>query len=69
MKAAAAELERELDDGRTQAHFERRSELNGELRAAYASALGCDSADVALTTCTSEGIAQTIGGPGAGSRR
>jgi len=62
VEAVAAELARELRDGRTQAHFERRAELNRQLRAAYATALGCDSADVALTTCTSEGIAQTIGG-------
>jgi L-cysteine/cystine lyase len=62
VKAVAAELGRELRDGRTQAHFERRSELNRKLRAAYAGVLGCDAADVALTTCTSEGIAQTIGG-------
>ncbi len=60
--AVAEELARELEQGRTAAHFERRSELNGELRAAYAELLGCDSADVALTTATSEGIAQTIGG-------
>jgi selenocysteine lyase/cysteine desulfurase len=62
VEAVADALARELQNGRTQAHFERRSELNGELRAAYARALGCDSADVALTTCTSEGIAQTIAG-------
>ena len=62
VKAVAAELGRELRDGRTQAHFERRFELARELRIAYAGVLGCDSADVALTTCTSEGIAQTIGG-------
>ena len=67
--AAADELERELREGRTQAHFERRGELNGELRAAYAALLGCDTADVALTTCTTEGIAQTIGGLRARSRR
>jgi L-cysteine/cystine lyase len=60
--AAAGELQREARDGRTQAHFERRGELTGELRAAYATALGCDPAEIALTTCTSEGIAQTIGG-------
>jgi selenocysteine lyase/cysteine desulfurase len=60
--ASAKELDRELDDGRSQAHFERRSELGGELRNAYAMALGCASTDVALTTSTSEGIAQTIGG-------
>ncbi|HYM54080.1 MAG TPA: aminotransferase class V-fold PLP-dependent enzyme [Solirubrobacteraceae bacterium] len=60
--AAAAELDRELRDGRTMAHFERRTELNDALRAAYSRALGCDAADVALTTCTTEGIAQTIDG-------
>ena len=44
------------------AHFERRTELSASLRGAYSRALGCDSADVALTTCTTEGIAQVIVG-------
>ncbi len=44
------------------AHFERRSELSADLRAAYATALGAEAADVALTTCTTEGMAQVIGG-------
>ena len=60
--AAAAELSREAELGRAMAHFERRKELGEGLRGAYATALGCDSADVALTTCTTEGLAQTIGG-------
>jgi L-cysteine/cystine lyase len=60
--AASAELQRELRDGRSAAHFERRFELNKRLRAGYARALGCQAADVALTTCTTEGIAQTIDG-------
>ncbi len=60
--AAVEELERELRQGRTAANFARRFELAGALRAAYAGLLGCDSADVALTTCTTEGIAQTVGG-------
>jgi L-cysteine/cystine lyase len=60
--AMAAEITREGEEGRTTAHFERRAELATELRGAYARALGCDSADVALTTCTSDGLAQTIGG-------
>jgi selenocysteine lyase/cysteine desulfurase len=60
--AAAAELQRELEQGRAHAHFERRTELTDALRAAYASALGCDAADLALTTCTTEGMAQTIDG-------
>ncbi|HEY4429200.1 MAG TPA: aminotransferase class V-fold PLP-dependent enzyme [Solirubrobacteraceae bacterium] len=61
-QAAGEEMARELEQGRTQAHFARRGELAGELRAAYARALGCDPLDVALTTSTTEGIAQTIGG-------
>ncbi len=62
VQAAAAELEREAADGRTTAHFERRAELSGELRALYAAALGCETTDLALTTSTSEGLAQVIGG-------
>ncbi|MCW3018713.1 MAG: aminotransferase class, partial [Solirubrobacterales bacterium] len=61
-EASARELERELAEGRATAHFERRSELSAELRRAYATTLGADPADVALTTCTSEGMAQVIGG-------
>lgn len=62
VRAASEELEREAADGRTSAHFERRKELNDLLREAYARALGAEPADVALTTCTSDGIAQVIGG-------
>jgi selenocysteine lyase/cysteine desulfurase len=62
VQASALELQRELHEGRATAHFERRSELNAELRAAYAVALGAEASDVALTTCTSEGMAQVIGG-------
>src|SRR5271167_2532958 len=36
VQASAGELMRELGEGRAMAHFERRSELAGELRAAYA---------------------------------
>jgi selenocysteine lyase/cysteine desulfurase len=60
--AARAELERECNEGRAQAHFERRSELRSRLRGAYASALGADPEDVALTTSTSEGMAHVIAG-------
>jgi selenocysteine lyase/cysteine desulfurase len=60
--AAREEMERELADGRTQAHFARRTELNDALRLSYAAVLGCDTADVALTTCTTEGIAQVVDG-------
>jgi selenocysteine lyase/cysteine desulfurase len=62
VQAATQELDREAEDGRAMAQFERRSELNGQLRKAYAAALGCRPRELALTTCTSEGIAQVIGG-------
>ena len=62
MQRRARELEREAADGRAFAHFERRSELNDALRAAYAGRSAAEAADVALTTCTTEGMAQTIGG-------
>jgi selenocysteine lyase/cysteine desulfurase len=61
-EASTRELERELQGGRAMAHFERRSELAGELRGAYARALGAEPADVALTTCTTEGMDQVVGG-------
>jgi len=60
--AASGELARELRDGRAQAHFERRTELTDALRAAYATVLACDTSELALTTSTTEGMAQVIGG-------
>jgi selenocysteine lyase/cysteine desulfurase len=60
--ASTRELEREAEVGRSRAHFERRRELAEDLRGAYAKALGCSSENVAITTSTSEGIAQTISG-------
>jgi selenocysteine lyase/cysteine desulfurase len=60
--AVAAELEREANDGRAAAHFKRRGELAGELRREYAELLGCAPAELALTSCTSEGIAQVVSG-------
>jgi L-cysteine/cystine lyase len=67
VRAAGAELEREAADGRAFAHFQRRRELGNLLREAYARALGASPADVALTTCTSDGMAQVIGGLSLGS--
>jgi selenocysteine lyase/cysteine desulfurase len=60
--AALQELEREATDGRLHAHFERRGELSSALREAYAGRLGSHTADVALTSCTSEGLAIVIEG-------
>ncbi len=60
--AAAQELERQAQEGRHHVHVERRKELTGELRASYAGLLGCAASEIALTTCTSDGLAQTIAG-------
>jgi len=62
VQAAAEELARAAAQGRAHAHFERRGELGGALRGSYAALLGCDPGDVALTTCTSEGLALVIDG-------
>jgi selenocysteine lyase/cysteine desulfurase len=68
VRAAEQELQREAAEGRTLRHFERRGELNSSLRSAYASVLGCLAEDIALTTCTSEGLALVIGGLGLGHK-
>lgn len=62
VRAASAELQREADEGRTHRHFERRGDLNSSLRTAYASILACRAEDIALTTCTSEGISLVLNG-------
>jgi len=62
VRAAGEELARAAREGRTHAHFERRHQLAGELRAAYASLLGCAPEELALTSCTSEGLATVITG-------
>jgi L-cysteine/cystine lyase len=62
VKFAQAELEAELAEGRTTAHFERRFELQAALRAGYARVLGAAVEDVALTTSTSEGIGAVMAG-------
>jgi selenocysteine lyase/cysteine desulfurase len=61
-QAAARELEREAQGGRTLAHFERRSELGHALREAYSALLGCATEDLSLSTCTSEGLSLVIDG-------
>jgi selenocysteine lyase/cysteine desulfurase len=61
-QAAARELAREAAEGRTLSHFERRGELGQALRGAYATLLGCAVEDLALTTCTSEGLSLVIEG-------
>ncbi len=61
-RAGAQELLAQAHRGRAVEHFERRKELSERLRAAYAHTLGCESSELALTTCTSEGLASVIEG-------
>lgn len=63
-QAGAQELLGEAHHGRAAEHFERRRELSELLRGAYSRALSCEPSDLALTTCTSEGLASVIDGLG-----
>ena len=62
VEASQRELASELEDGRGKAHFERRFELQDELRAGYAELLGATVDDIALTTSTSEGLGKVLAG-------
>ena len=62
VRAAVEQLQAEVEHGRSREHFERRAELSTALREAYARALGCQSSDVALTTCTTDGLWVVIDG-------
>jgi selenocysteine lyase/cysteine desulfurase len=66
VQAGVQELHAEASRGRAAEHFERRRELSESLRGVYARALGCRPDDVALTTCTSEGLASVVEGLGLG---
>jgi L-cysteine/cystine lyase len=61
-QAGAEELRGEAQRGRARSHFERRTALATALRESYVRALRCEPADVALTTCTSEGLSIVIDG-------
>jgi L-cysteine/cystine lyase len=65
--AARAELDAAERDGRTTAHFERRIELQAELRGAYARLLGAAAENIALTTSTSDGLGRVLAGLEIGS--
>ncbi|MEA2250709.1 MAG: L-cysteine/cystine lyase [Solirubrobacteraceae bacterium] len=61
-RAGAAMLERATALGRTHEYFDAMLDLRDRQRAAYAAALTADPADVALTTCTSEGVVRVLAG-------
>lgn len=65
-RAGARELEQAAERGRELEHFEHRQALGEGLRGAYARVLGCSSTEMALTTCTSEGLAVVVEGLGLG---
>jgi L-cysteine/cystine lyase len=64
--AARSALDDQEQFGRVRAHFEARQAANAALREVYAARLGCPTADVALTTSTSEGVGKVLVGLGLG---
>jgi selenocysteine lyase/cysteine desulfurase len=63
VRAAREQVDREAEEGRFKAHFERRMELAAALRDAYARVLGAaDPHEVALTSATSDGITRVLDG-------
>ncbi|HEU4978243.1 MAG TPA: aminotransferase class V-fold PLP-dependent enzyme, partial [Solirubrobacteraceae bacterium] len=64
VRAGAALVEGAMLEGRAKPYFEATLDLRARLRAAYAAVLGADEADVALTTCTSEGMVRVLLGLG-----
>jgi selenocysteine lyase/cysteine desulfurase len=62
VQAAKLALESQEHDGRFVTHFEARHEGHTKLREAYARVLGCDVADVALKSSTSDGLGSVLAG-------
>ena len=64
--AAHEELAGQERDGRVSSHFERRVELQGRLREAYARLMHAEPGEIALTTSASDGLGRVIAGLGLG---
>ena len=62
VESARAELAEQIEQGRLWAHFERRRQLQDDLRAGYANLLGCELDDIAVTTGTSYGLGMVLAG-------
>lgn len=60
--ASAQALDLAAAEGRAQAYFTRMLDLRGELRAGYAGVLNAQVDDVAITSCTSEGVVRVLAG-------
>jgi L-cysteine/cystine lyase len=61
-RAARAAVDAQEQEGRFVSHFEARRDGHERLRAAYARVLGCDVADVALKSSTSDGLGSVLAG-------
>jgi selenocysteine lyase/cysteine desulfurase len=64
VRAGHQQLLKEAQQGRAAEHFQLRQELSERLRGAYAQTLSCQPNELALTTCTSEGLSTVIDGLG-----
>jgi selenocysteine lyase/cysteine desulfurase len=62
VRAAIDVLDRAASEARTHDYYELKLELGERQRAAYAALLGAQAADVALTTCTSDGVVRVLAG-------
>src|ERR671934_1535035 len=62
VQAVLEVLDRAAAEGRAREYMEALRDLRERLRAAYAGVLGAEAADVALTTCTSEGVVRVLAG-------
>jgi selenocysteine lyase/cysteine desulfurase len=60
VQAVTEVLEQAVAEGRGGAYFTAMLDIRGRLRAAYADLLGAAVDDVALTTCTSEGVVRVL---------
>jgi selenocysteine lyase/cysteine desulfurase len=62
VRAQIEVLDRAAAEGRTREYYELRIECGDRQRAAYAALLGAQAQDVALTTCTSDGVVRVLAG-------
>jgi len=62
VRASLDLLDRGASDGRAKDYVDTMMALRDRLRAAYAGVLGAEIADVALTTCTSDGVVRVLAG-------
>jgi L-cysteine/cystine lyase len=62
VRASLEMLDRGAAMGRAKEYVDTMIELRDRLRVAYASVLGAEVADVALTTCTSDGVVRVLAG-------